>query len=145
HFRISVHALAEFTPARAVARAQCTDRARGRVDVARQLQAPASGQRGDRPRIGLRRDERLCIEAEIADDARRNPARLPPIRARCAVDDGDCAACAREVMRRYELVRARSDDDGSRLQLAPPSTAEAALRPEAPMTPPPGCVPDPHW
>ena len=46
----------------------------------------------------------------------------------------------------HQLLRTRAEDDHVVAHRPPSaSTAFAARCPLAPMIPPPGCVPDPHW
>ncbi len=65
------------------------------------------------------------------------------------LDHEDALSSARQVVSGDEAVRARADHDG----VEPPPVAThvpsfrmriAASRPDAPMMPPPGCVPEPH-
>ena len=59
------------------------------------------------------------------------------------LDHHDLAPGAREHLRRHQRIGAAADDDGA-VHGAFPRICSAALRPEAPITPPPGCVPAPH-
>ena len=100
----------------------------------------------------------LLLETKIAgdvvpDDARvceRGSAKagMDLVRDRAAPDFAApfeherLAARTREIGRRHQPVVARADDDRPHARSC--RTACAALRPGAPMMPPPGCVAEPH-
>ena len=59
------------------------------------------------------------------------------------LEDNRLQAGAGQVERRRQPVVAAADDDDSHARVSA-SILIAALRPGAPMMPPPGCVADPH-
>ena len=85
----------------------------------------------------------LQLQSKLASDLRGDPAEILN-RRRSFLHDENLLAAPSEQMRRDQRVDAGSDDDGVEAQARFPRIAAAALRPEAPMTPPPGCVPEPH-
>ena len=93
----------------------------------------------------MKNPETVPLEIEIANDRGRHPSRLQLILGKRGVlaHERHVPTSKREVIRGDELVRTVSDDDDA-AQLTAPSMVSAALRPDAPMTPPPGCVPEPH-
>ena len=112
----------------------------------------------DEPQVG---DHRLPEPPDRVDDPRRPNARgeldgvEDPADAVALLQDQDGAAGLREVGGRGEAVVARADHDRveplrhqatlpAELPAFPPRSSSAAIRPGAPMIPPPGCVAEPH-
>ena len=120
-------------------RAYAADRFDRARHVAPELEPAARGQRHRDPWIGPL--QRQPFQSQRAQDLGRDPAFLA--RSVLALDHHHLAARAREELRRHQRVSAAADDDGPRH--GAPRIARAALRPDAPITPPPGCVPAPHW
>ena len=89
----------------------------------------------------------MPFEIQVAHDLRWNPTDVERgIGIRFPLDNEYAAAGAREVVRGDETVYAGADHDRvvARLRHRPSlKIRSAARRPDAPMMPPPGCVPDP--
>jgi len=151
------HARAELRPPARVGGADPADILYRQPDGPTQLEPAAAIQgRGD-PRIGLLDSQPARREPppQLLDDLGRHPPHVQPgLRRVALLDDEDAATGAGEIVRGDEAVHVRADHDrvpadgegkgGGRAQAPSPSTASAASRPEAPMIPPPGCVPAPH-
>src|SRR5687767_887084 len=105
----------------------------------------AAGQRHGNPRIGAPDCEAMALELEVADDARRYPTRRVLGLVRALLEHLHLMSGAGEVMRAHQLVDAAAQDQHVRAHAPLRRIAIAALRPGAPITPPPGCVPEPHW
>ena len=135
------HALAEARPAFGVARADAPDGLDAARHVPRELQHAVVTERHAQPRIGQSDGE--GAERQLAHELRRHPTDRAPAR-RVLLKDRDAVARTRQKIRRNQGVRLRADDDDV-AQARLPRISNAALRPEAPITPPPGCVPEPHW
>jgi hypothetical protein len=90
--------------------------------------------------------ETVAVEAEIAQDLRWDPPWLERVDSRCRAsgEQNDLVTRERDVACGDELVHSAAQDDDAVRQRCSPSIVNAAFRPEAPMTPPPGWVPEPH-
>src|SRR5207247_3853818 len=111
-----------------------------------QLEPVATGQRDGDPWGRSHDFQPVAAEPEFVDHRRRYPPgveRLIDLRA--LLEDQHASPRPGEGVRRDQPVRARPDDDHVGRHAPSPSIARAARRPEAPMMPPPGCVPAPHW
>ncbi len=119
----------------------------GTADVARQLEVSAAVERHRDPWVRLLETKR--IQAQIANHPRRHPADVRgQVGSLMLLHDDDTLAGTREVVRGDETVRAGANDDRVVALIAHVPSFRmriAASRPEAPMIPPPGCVPEPAW
>ena len=143
------HAIAELRPFRGIGRADVPNRLDRSSDVARQLECaappPAAGERHRDPRIRLFDPQAGAGQAEIADHDIGYPADIGRWIGRMALlDDEDVLARPGEVVRGDEAIRPGADDERVVAHLPSFRMRIAARRPEAPMMPPPGCVPEPH-
>ena len=133
------------------------------MSVENHQRAPIARQ-GHEPRIGLYEADAAPFELHVGDD--RRPERSDRVRQRrrlvagreffagraaadhvAPLEDERLPASLREIERRGQrVVAAADDDDVVRHHFFPVSFRMriAALRPGAPMMPPPGCVADPH-
>jgi hypothetical protein len=132
-------------------------------------QRRAVGLRREHPHLGLDRHEALPHQSEIVDhgpsqaaDGVHDPGGSETRRELDRVEDPACPVASleaetlpaglRQVRRRHEAVVARPDDHGvvsRRHATLPfperaPRSSSAAIRPGAPMIPPPGWVAEPH-
>ena len=145
------HARAEVGPLGGVGGTDATNRLDGSIEITPQLEPAAAFQRRCDPGIGLGNAQPLSCEIQLMHDLRWHPADVQRcIRIRFSLDDEHPSAGAREKMRGDETVDARADHDRvvARLGHRPPPSLRirrAASRPDAPMMPPPGCVPEPLW
>src|SRR5262249_55546909 len=110
------------------------------ADVAPELELGSVRKKRNRPRVWRFDLER---QAKLSHDLGRHPSKIAN-RWRALLHEEDLLSAPSEQVRRDQRVDARSDDDGVEAHARFPRIAAAALRPEAPMTPPPGCVPEPH-
>ena len=144
--REAVHAAAERRPLGRVGRAHAPDRFRRLLGVLPQLQPATAGQRHGDPRVRPHHPQAVTVQVQVVDHFGRHPPRVER-----AVDHGallehqHLAPRARQRVCRDEAVAPRADDDRVGRHAPSPSIASAARRPDAPMMPPPGCVPAPHW
>ena len=140
------HAPAELRPLRRVCRADAADRLRRACHVARQLERPRTGERGADPWIGLVDPQAGAGKAEVADNDLGYPADVGcGVRRRTLLDHEDALAGPCQIMGGHEAVSSCADHDRVVLHVPSFRMRIAASRPDAPMIPPPGCVPDPHW
>ncbi len=143
-----VHAAAERRPLGRVGGAEPPDRLGSPGDVLPQLEAVPTGERHGDPRVRSHDLEPVAVECQVANDRRRHPSggeRAPPVTFPALLEHQHPPPRSGEGVRRDQPVCARADDDRVGRHAPSPSIARAARRPDAPMMPPPGCVPAPHW
>ncbi len=141
------HARAERRPPIRVVWAYPPDRFRRLHDVLRQLEPAAVGEGHGEPGISLRDRKPRAVEPELVRDLGGYPPFVVVQVVR--VEHHHIAAGTRQGMCGDELVCAgtqndRAGHDRVRAHASSRRIARAALRPDAPITPPPGCVPAPH-
>ena len=138
-------ASAEVGPSARVSRTDPTDGLHRSRHVRPQLEGAATCQwRGD-PGIGTRDTQSLLIEFQLAHDLRRHPTDVERrIRLFLTLHHQHALARTREGVRRDQAIRTRADDDRVVTHRPFFKTVIAPRRPDAPMIPPPGCVPEPH-
>src|SRR5688572_26104753 len=108
----------------------------------------AARQRSRDPRIGMPDLQSAAFECQLPRNSRWNPSPLVQcfLVAGPRIEHDDPLAGTRKIVRGDEIVHAGADDSSDTVHYAPSSRiARAARRPGPPMTPPPGCVPEPHW
>ena len=151
HARQRPHPPAEVRPLCRVGGTDASNGLYALAHLAPQLKAAGAVQGYGYPGIGLLETEAMLIQLQLAHHLCRHPADVESCLQRFALlDDEHPFARAREVVRRHEAVGTGADHDRvvarltGRAHLPSLRMRSAARRPEAPMIPPPGCVPEPH-
>ena len=152
--------LGELRPSRGVRCRPLRQRLHALQHLAPQHEGPAVAGRCEHADGGTREVQALLLEIELGDDVGAQGSRVRERRnaeARCELvghrraadlvaplEHQGLATRARKIGRGDQAVVAAADDDGTAHLIFPLRTASAALRPGAPMMPPPGCVADPQ-
>src|SRR5690349_15899259 len=141
-----MHARAELRPLVRITRTQLANRIAGARGVRTQCKLRVFRPH-HRPRVPSMNLQTIACKIEIANDLGRHCQWLERVVSRqwTLAHERDLLSRAGEIVRRHQFVYPVANDNHADRHRDSLNIVSAAFRPDAPMTPPPGCVPEPHW